>query len=125
MKLSVELSELDKVEVAYKDMIFYVKPLTVDELSFITADFKDKRGREEIPEELRGKYALDVLEKTLIGWKGIQDAKGRDIPFKKEYVRPVLTVLMKEEDLIPKLIEASMKLVTVVEEEGKKIDRAS
>jgi len=127
MKLNVKLSELERIEVKHGDMVFYVKPLTIDEISFISSAYakdKGKKGKEEIPEELQSKYAFEVLEKALTGWKGLQDSQGRDIPFKKEYIRPVLTALMKETELIPKLIESAMKLVTVVEEEGKKIDGA-
>jgi len=100
-------------------MVFYVKPLTIDELSFISSAFA-KKGK--IPEELQAKYAFEILEKAIVSWKGLQDSQGRDIPFKREYIRPVLTALTKETELIPKLIEAAMKLVTTIEEEGKKID---
>lgn len=124
MKLNAKLSELDRVEIEYEDAVFYVKPLTVDEVSFISSAYtKKKKG--EIPEELQSKYAFEILERAIVGWRGIQDAEGKDIPFRKEYIRPVLTALIKEGELVPRLIEAAMKLVTVVEEEGKKIDGAS
>lgn len=122
MKLEMELSELRQIEVAYRDAVFYIKPLTIDEFSFISSSFT-KRGK--VPEELQTKYAFEILEKAIVGWKGLQDAQGGSIPFRKEYIRPVLTVLMKETELIPKLIESAMKLVAVVEKEGKKIDRVS
>lgn len=117
MKISVSYEELEKVEVRYKDAVFYVKPLTVDELTLISSKFT-KKG--EIPEELQAKYALEVLERAIVGWKGLKDAKNREIPFKKEYVKAVISALTKEAELISELLNASMKLLKVIEEEGKK-----
>lgn len=119
MKLNVETSELERITVEHDGAIFYIRPLTVDELSFLSSTYT-KKGK--IPEEAQTKYAVEILERALTGWKGLQDAKGNEIPFRREYVRPVITVLMREDELMQRLMEAALKLVTVIEEEGKKID---
>jgi len=119
MRLPVKYEELEKeaIEVEYDGAKFLVKPLTADELALISAEYS-KRGK--IPEKLQGKYVFEILEKVLVGWEGLKDAEGREIPFRREYVRAVLTALAGKGELFEKLLEAALRLVKLLEEEKGK-----
>ena len=128
MRLNVEIA--DRIEVRHEDMVFYVKPLTIDEFMQIQAELfrslpkgkKKAKDVDDLPEEMRPVFAFRVLARAIVGWKGLQDRNGKDIPCNAETIPQVLTVLMKEGDLVPRLVETAMSLINTLEEEGKKID---
>lgn len=119
MRIKVSLEDLSsaKVEIDQHSYI-EVRPITHDELATITPKFT-RKGR--ISDEENVKLSFEVLERCVVGWKGIQDARGSEIPFEKRYVRPVLSALLSQnKELFEKLMEKALVLISTVEEEEKK-----
>ncbi len=113
MKLDVSL---DEVVVKIEDAEIFVKPLDLFTLQSIQDKYSEKG---KIVDNVG--FSAEVLENAIIGWKGIQDKNGKEIEFRIERIRPLITALsMKDPSLIEKLVKAAQSLFEEVEKNKKK-----
>ena len=119
MKIKVSLEDLSSAKVQIDEQSYIeVKPITHDELATITPKHM-KKGKMSDEENI--KLSFDVLERCVVGWKGIQDANGNEIPYDRKYVKAVLSALLSwDRALFEKLMDKALVLVSTVEEEEKK-----
>ncbi len=119
MKIKVSLEDLEKAKVQIDEESYIeVRPITHDELATVSPKYR-KRGK--MSEEDNIQMSFEVLERCIVGWKGLQDSEGREIPYDRKYIRPVLSALLsRDREVFEKLMDKALALVTVVEEEEKK-----
>ena len=104
----------------------YTTPVVVDipisggRFDRVTFDAEFRRvGREElndIYEEMRqpGKSDLDLLSKVLVGWKGVQDEDGEELPFSEESKAAVFDV----PQVVPALVRTFYGSINKVKEKN-------
>jgi hypothetical protein len=119
MKLQVSVEDLSKSKVYLDEGSFiYVRPMTHDELASFSPKYQ-KKGK--MTDEDSVKLTFEILERCIEGWEGLFDTNGKEIPFKRELIKPVLSALLSDKpEAFQKLSEKAMILINKVEEEKKK-----
>ena len=104
----------------------YTTPVVVDipasggKFDRVTFDAEFRRvGREElnnIYEEMRepGKTDLDLLHKVLVGWKGVQDEDGEELPFSEDAKDAVFDI----PQVVPALVKTFYASISKVKEKN-------
>lgn len=119
MKINISTEDLSSARVQLDEQSYIeVRPITHDELATIMPKYS-KKGK--IPDEENVKLSFEVLERCVIGWKGIEDVEGKEIPFDRKYIKPVLSaILSQDRKVFEKLMDKALVLVNIVEKEEKK-----
>ena len=119
MKIQVSVDDLSSAKVQIDEQSYIeVRPITHDELAAITPKHT-RKGKMNDEENIR--LSFEVLERCIVGWSGIQDINGSEIPFEKRYVKPVLSAMLSQDrELFERLMEKALVLISTVEEEEKK-----
>lgn len=113
MKLDVNL---DEVIVKIEDAEIIVRPLDLFTLQAIQDKYLEKG---KIVDDAG--FSAEVLENAIVGWKGIQDKNGKEIEFKKERIRPLITALsIKDQSFVERLVKAAQSLFEEVQKNKKK-----